>query len=140
MKTMLSLFALAFFLVILAGCDGDRSTGVSPMTPGVIQGTVALESNIQASLAGTKVLVYRSGEDFNTQIPTLTTFTGDDGYFTFEQVCCGRYLVIGWKDANADGVVSAGDLYSNGQSYSSCSCTVESGGTSSVCVVMGIVQ
>jgi len=91
-------------------------------------------------LGGTKVLLYRSGEAINTQVPALVTVTDDDGTFSFNQVCCGRYLVIGWKDTNTDGVVSGGDLYSNGESYSSCNCTVESGGLSSVCVILGIVQ
>lgn len=110
------------------------------MTPGIIQGTVILESNIQAPLGGTKVLLYRSGEALNTQVPVLVTITDGDGTFSFDQVCCDRYLVIGWKDTNTDGMVSGGDLYSNGDSYSSCNCTVESGGVASVCVIMGIIQ
>lgn len=91
-------------------------------------------------MGGTKVPLCWSGEAINTQVPALVTVTDDDGTFSINQVCCGRYLVIGWKDANTDGVVSGGDLYSNGESYSSCTCTAESGGLSSVCVILGIVQ
>lgn len=135
-------FLLAVPLVLLASCtDTITPPPESAMLQsGTITGQVFLDPDIQGTVANAVVELYCSCECMIGGRPAQTVLAGENGQFSFDGLCCGTYFVGVWKDNDANGMISSGDLSFDRSTPEQCCCRVPGGCTVNHVVSAIVVQ
>jgi hypothetical protein len=136
MKRILKTLGAMLLIATFVGCSDEQNTISNPTSPGRLVGTVSLQEGPAEALDGTQIMLYRTDIAINTQIPSRIAVTDESGYFEADDVCCGQYLVVAWKDNNVDGFVGSGDFYTTAAVGSSCNCRIDPGKTTTICHAM----
>jgi len=80
---------------------------------GKIEGTASLAEGVAGDLAGARVAIYTSQNDWqqdNVYMQTTATGQGENVTFSIESVPEGTYYLDVWKDVDQSGTWNAGDL------------------------------
>lgn len=108
-KTLL--FCSCLVLVVLFVSCGTEE---EDLTPGTISGTLTLQSGVIGNLDGTRVAIYISIMDWqsdSTFRSALAVGGGASASYTISDVPPGTYYLDAWKDENGNMQFDSGDLF-----------------------------
>jgi hypothetical protein len=103
----LAVLALTLSVFAFAGCDSSEDTP----TTGTITGTITLPQGAGGDIVNTRVALFESLDEFDSNLPTFTTATDANGTFSFENVNPDSYFIAAWKDNNNSGDIDGGDYF-----------------------------
>lgn len=119
MKNVKSLLFILVLALMFIGCDKEESN--DPVTPpppppptpttGTITGVISLPPGSSATVGNTRVAVYSNYDDWVNDRTLNTVACDANGNYSIGNLPPGSYYVDAWKDQNADGRISIGDLY-----------------------------
>ncbi|MFH2056285.1 MAG: hypothetical protein ABIJ61_10035 [bacterium] len=94
---------------------GITVAGVAQTERTRIYGTLSLQAGVNGNLDNTQVAIYGTLGDWNTYAPALYTAAtgvgaGSSATYNLEPVASGLWYLDAWKDIDANGIWSAGDL------------------------------